>query len=54
MGSGTNRAWRQEQGTRTGRRDGAKAGSARRKKTATYLRAQARKAAARRRASEGR
>jgi len=54
MGSGTNRAWRSEQGTRTGRRDGSKANSSRKKKTATYLRAQARKAEAKRRSSEGR
>jgi len=51
MGSGTNRAWWREQGSRSGRRSGTKSGQARTVKSKTYLRAKERRAEARRRAA---
>jgi hypothetical protein len=38
MGSGTNRKWWGEQGTRSGRRSGTKSGGRTAAKTKTYLR----------------
>lgn len=51
MGSGTNRKWWREQGSRTGRRSATKSGGQRRVKSQTFLRMKARRAEAKRRAS---
>lgn len=51
MGSGTNRAWWREQGSRSGRRSGTKSGGQKKTKTQTFLRMKARRAEAKRRAS---
>jgi len=50
MGSGTNRAYWAEKGSRSGRRSGTKAGGRTETKTKTYLRMKADRAEARRRA----
>ena len=51
MGSGTNRKWWREQGSRTGRRSATKSGAQKKNKTATFLRVKARRAEAKRRAA---
>lgn len=51
MGSGTNRRWWAEFGSRSGRKSATKSKSHRRGKTQTYLKAKARRAEAKRRAS---
>ena len=54
MGSGTNRAWWREQGSRSGRRSGTKSGAQKKNKTATFLRMKARRAEAKERSNAGR
>lgn len=49
MGSGTNRRWWSEVGTRTGRRDGSKAGGRTKIKKHAYLKMKALRAEAARR-----
>jgi hypothetical protein len=44
MGSGTNRAWWREQGSRSGRKSGTKSGGRTQAKTLTFLRMKARRA----------
>lgn len=50
MGSGTNRSYWSEKGTRSGRRSGTKSGGRTQQKTKTFLRMKADRAEARRRA----
>jgi hypothetical protein len=49
MGSGTNRAWWREMGSRSGRRSGSKSGGRTKTKTLSYLKMKARRAEAARR-----
>jgi hypothetical protein len=51
MGSGTNRKWLREFGSRSGRKAGTKSGQTRRRKPAGWMKAAARKAEARRRSN---
>lgn len=51
MGSGVNRAWWREQGSRSGRRSGTKSGAQKANKSQTFLRMKARRAEAKRRAA---
>ena len=51
MGSGTNRGWLKQFGSRSGRRAGTKSGQTRKRKPAGWLKAHARRVEARKRAS---
>jgi hypothetical protein len=46
MGSGTNRSWWREMGSRSGRKSGTKSGGRKRSKTVTFLKMKARRAEA--------
>ena len=51
MGSGTNRSWWREKGTRSGRRSGSKSGGRKRTKALSYLKMKAYRAEAAKRAA---
>jgi hypothetical protein len=51
MGSGTNRGWLRQFGSRSGRKSGSKSGQARKQRPVGWLKAKARRAEARRRAN---
>ena len=51
MGSGTNRAWWREHGSRSGRKSNSKSKSAGRNKTKTFLKMKSLRAEARRRSN---
>ena len=54
MGSGTNRAWWREYGSRSGRKSSTKSGSAGKKKTPGYLKMKRLRAQAKERSNDGR
>jgi hypothetical protein len=53
MGSGTSRVWLRQFGSRSGRKSGSKSGQTRKAKPQGWLKAKARRAEQRRRASGG-